>query len=114
MATVIRVSCPSDGCGDQRIQSTDVTLWMEEDADSGKYSFLCPRCHLRVSKEASVHIVTLLIGANVKVIRWTIPLELYDASRSSDREVVSLDDVLELHFALEEDDFIDRLAWGEQ
>lgn len=114
MVTTIRVSCPTEGCGEQRITSNDVVLRMLRGDDKGTYLFVCPQCHETVVKDASVHIVDLLIGADVKVVVWTLPDELSDPHRRSESSVVSLDDVLEIHEALDRDDFIDRLTWGEQ
>lgn len=114
MSTVIRVSCPTEGCGTQRVTNSDVTLRMLEGEDSGQYTFKCPVCLLWATKEASVHIVGLLKDADVRVVVLTLPEELYDPNRSSGRAVVSLDDVLDIHEALEQDDFIERLTWGEQ
>lgn len=114
MSTVIRVSCPTEGCGAQRVTSNDVTLRMLEGEDSGQYAFKCPVCLLWVTKDASVHIVGLLKDAGVQIVILTLPEELYDPNRSSSRGVISLDEVLEIHEALEKDDFIDRLTLGEQ
>lgn len=110
MSTTIRATCPVDG--DVRITSADVVVRTLIGETTGQYRFVCPTCRELIIKDASERIVEVLVNAGVKLEVFSLPLELRDANRTSDRPVVSLDEVLEIHEALEKDDFIERLTWG--
>ncbi len=106
MAT-IRASCPS--CGDVELTTKDVSVQVCSANNQGSYSFLCPVCRLAVSKHAEARIVDLLVSSGVRLSVWHLPAEL---DEPHDGPVISYDDLLEFHFALQRDDWVDHLTPG--
>ena len=104
MAT-IRASCPS--CGDVELTSRDVIVRVCAADNQGSYAFRCPDCAMAVAKLADPKIVDLLVSSGVRLSVWHLPAEL---SEAHDGEVVSYDDLLEFHYALQQEGWFERLV----
>jgi hypothetical protein len=104
MAT-IRASCPT--CGDVELTTRDVTVQVCSSNNEGSYSFRCPDCRMAVSKPAESRIVDLLVSSGVRLSVWHMPAEL-DEPRGGDP--IDYDDLLEFHFELQRDGWLDRLT----
>lgn len=96
MATV-RASCPS--CGDVETTTRAVQVLRCSTTGAAAYAFVCPDCRLRVAKEATEHVVAILVDAGVPLVSWEMPAEL-DEPKAGAR--VTHDDLLAFHFALQE------------
>ncbi len=103
MATV-RATCPD--CGDVELTTRDVTVRVCADDDTGAYTFGCPVCRMTVLKPAEPHVVDLLAASGVRVVVWTLPLELRE--RPQGGALFTHDDLLDFH------DLLDGDAWFEQ
>jgi predicted RNA-binding Zn-ribbon protein involved in translation (DUF1610 family) len=99
----VRASCPS--CGDIETTTRAVQVLRCASTGSSSYAFVCPACHLRVAKDASEHVVSLLTDAGVEVVSWTLPAELAEAKRGA---AVTHDDLLGFHFALQDPGWLER------
>jgi hypothetical protein len=64
---------------------------------------------MAVSKPAESRIVDLLVSSGVRLSVWHMPAEL-DEARTG--EPINYDDLLEFHFALQQEGWLDRLAAG--
>ena len=106
MAT-IRASCPS--CGDVELTSRDVKVLVCTTTDEGSYTFKCPSCLLAVSKPAESRIVDLLVSAGVGLTTWTMPAELDERHEGAP---IGYDDLLDFHFALQQEDWLEREVLG--
>ena len=96
VSPTIRTTCPA--CGEVDLRPEEIRLEVPQDVTDGEYGFRCPACAQDVSKEADATIVALLVSAGV---RQTVPLG-----------PLSLDDMIELHFALEAPDAAERFLQG--
>src|SRR4051794_2582311 len=106
MAT-IRASCPT--CGDVELTTRDVTVQVCSNNNQGSYAFRCPECPMAVSKAAESRIVDLLVSSGVRLSVWHMPAEL-DERRAG--APINYDDLLEFHFELQSEGWLDRLAAG--
>ena len=104
MAT-IRASCPT--CGDVELTTRDVTVQVCSTNNEGSYAFRCPDCRMAVSKPAEARIVDLLVSSGVRLTVWHMPAEL-DEPRGGDP--IDYDDLLEFHFELQREGWLDRLT----
>jgi hypothetical protein len=73
----------------------------------GAYLFSCPDCQMAVTKPADPRIVDLLVSSGVRLSVWQLPAEL---SEPREGPPISYDDLLEFHFALQQDGWFDRMA----
>lgn len=121
--TTIRASCP--GCGEIDLTPEDIVLTVvrSEDAAVGPdshYSFRCPTCAERVEKPADERIAHLLTTGGVEVeivddgdldeeLAALVELPPHPEGVASG-PALTYDDLLDLHFALEEDGWFDRLV----
>src|SRR3989440_9095453 len=101
----IRASCPT--CGDVELTTRDVSVQVCSSNNEGSYSFLCPHCRLAVSKPAEPRIVDLLVSSGVRLSVWHLPAEL---DESHEGAPISYDDLLEFHYAIQQDGWLDRLT----
>jgi hypothetical protein len=81
----------------------------------GTYRFTCPTCMDDVEKRADRKIVALLVSAGVDVAArgGTVPMFDQDPAPDpgpavSDAPVFTIDDVIDFHFKLEDDRYIQR------
>jgi hypothetical protein len=111
--TIIRTTCPS--CGQVDVGADAVLLEVLDDSSRGIYSFVCPSCRQDVEKWADRKAVALLVSAGVEVERGRHPSDddpLED--ERTRREGVpggpafTLDDVIDFHFLLEDDRYIEE------
>jgi hypothetical protein len=100
----IRASCPS--CGDVELTSNDVTVHVCSSNEQGSYAFRCPECRMAVSKLAEKRIVDLLASSGVQVAVWNLPAELYEPKTGAP---ISYDDLLEFHYQLQQEGWVDKL-----
>ena len=113
MATV-RASCPS--CGDVETTTRAVQVLRCTTTGAATYAFVCPSCRLRVAKEATEHVVALLVDAGVPVVGWEMPAELDEPKAGP---AVTHDDLLGFHFAVQEPGWLEAqvavlraVEWG--
>ena len=105
MATV-RATCPD--CGDVELTTRDVTVRVCADDDTGAYTFSCPVCRTIVLKPAEPHVVDLLAAAGVRVVVWTLPLELRE--RPQGGAPFTHDDLMDFHELLDGDAWYEELT----
>lgn len=74
MRISISANCPS--CGDVQTWNDQIVARVCTENGLGSYLFNCPECGQAVNKNASPRIIELLVGAEVKLIRWSLPVEL--------------------------------------
>ncbi|MGZ4146274.1 MAG: hypothetical protein ACXVPL_01075 [Actinomycetota bacterium] len=111
--TIIRTTCPT--CGEVDMRADAVLLQVFEENSGGRYSFVCPRCGEDVEKIADRKIVALLVSAGVDVEDRTghpsggsgedglVRREGLPAGRP-----FTLDDLIDFHFLLEDDQYIEE------
>jgi hypothetical protein len=66
----------------------DITLALCTNAALSRYSFTCPRCGLLNDKPAPLRVYSVLMHADVTIVRWAVPA------------VISADDLLAFHYDL--------------
>src|SRR3954447_11879103 len=101
----IRASCPT--CGAVELPTRDVSVQVCSTNNQGSYAFRCPHCRLAVSKPAEARIVDLLVSSGVRLTVWHMPAELEE---ERDGAPISYDDLLEFHFLLRQEGWLDRLV----
>jgi hypothetical protein len=102
--TKIRAECPQ--CGEVRLTTDDLTVRVCADDDSASYSFRCPCCEGPVTKPAGPHIVDVLVSSGVRRETWRRPAEMLERKSGPP---VTLDDLLDFHVLLQQDDWQERL-----
>lgn len=103
MAT-IRATCPD--CGDVELTTRQVTVLVCSDNNQGSYAFRCPDCQLAVSKLAEDRVVDVLVSSGVRLSVWQLPAELTELH---DGPPITHDDLLEFHFMLRQEGWLERL-----
>ena len=92
-----------------------ILLSVQENGREGAYRFTCPSCADDVEKRADRKIVALLVSAGVDIDRAAagdpIPGSLFDQEPlenipSATGPSFTIDDVIEFHFLLEDDRYI--------
>jgi hypothetical protein len=112
--TVIRAACPT--CGEVDLKPDAVLLHVLEGDSGGIYSFVCPTCREDVEKWADRQIIGLLRSAGVAVEdRSGHPsgprpagTEANPRERLRARPAFTLDDLIDFHFLLEDDRYIEE------
>lgn len=102
--TTIRATCP--GCGDVELAPESIDLQWCSHVPASFFRFACPRCGTLVLRPADARIAQLLISAGVRPVLWHLPKELLE---EHDGPPLTIDDVLDLHSALERDDWFEEL-----
>lgn len=107
----VRATC--NLCGDISLTIDDVTLRVlvgQEGAPYGhQYRFRCSLCGGINVKGTSLYVVNLLLSAGVKRETWQLPLEMLERPKD-DAPGLSLDDVIDLHLELEDEEaWINRM-----
>ena len=104
--TSIRTKCPH--CGEVEMQARGVLLTVEPDSGEGTYTFVCPLCDQVVEKPADRRIASLLMSIGVEVEeRQPQPP---DPEIKPEGPPFSLDDVIDFHFLLDQDDWFEALT----
>jgi hypothetical protein len=101
---MIETTCPS--CGAITCEVTRFELWLCAQGAASSYGFTCPRCAKRVSRHAGDDAIQILISKGVRPRAFELPAEMLEAH---DGPPITIDDVLDLHLALEQDDWFGRL-----
>ena len=109
--TTIRTTCPR--CGEVDMGPEAILLSVVQDGREGTYRFTCPTCMDRVEKRADRKIVALLVSAGVDVSNGEgaePEPALFDQEDPRgilpDGPPLSIDDLIEFHFLLEDDRYI--------
>jgi predicted RNA-binding Zn-ribbon protein involved in translation (DUF1610 family) len=103
--TIVKATCHD--CGDVELPLAGLLLRVCMDDGSGAYSFSCPNCGHRVSKDAEPVVIAVLLASDVAFEAWCLPAEL--AERPGGPRITH-DDVLEFHMELQDADWFARLA----
>ena len=109
--TTIRTTCPR--CGEVDMGPEAISLSVRSNGREGSYRFTCPSCADDVEKRADRKIVALLVSAGVDV---DAPAEASPHPELFDEDDVpttlgpafSIDDVIEFHYLLEDDAYIQQ------
>lgn len=101
----IRASCPT--CGDVELTSRQVTVRVCASNNQGSYVFRCPDCMMAVAKLADAKIVDLLVSSGVRLTVWHLPAELDEPHEG---DVITYDDLLEFHYAIQQEGWLERLS----
>jgi hypothetical protein len=104
--TSIRTNCPR--CGEVEMRADVISLALEQDSGEGVYSFVCPVCEDVVEKPADRKIVTLLRSVGVEITEREAA-EVEPESRP-EGPPITIDDVIDFHFLLSQDDWYERLT----
>jgi predicted RNA-binding Zn-ribbon protein involved in translation (DUF1610 family) len=114
--TTIRTTCPR--CGEVDMGPESILLSVMQGGREGTYRFTCPTCSNAVEKRADRKIVALLVSAGVDVARRedveprTEPLFDEQDERPdprgplADAPALTIDDLIDFHFRLQNDDAI--------
>ncbi len=100
-----------------------VLLTVESGRSEGSYTFVCPLCEETIEKRADRKVVMLLLSAGVEVrevsrgvleTRELPPQATLDEALPEDGRPcgppLTVDDLIEFHFLLEDDEWLDDLA----
>jgi uncharacterized Zn finger protein len=101
----IRASCPT--CGDVELTSADVQVLVCTTTNEGSYAFRCPACRVAVAKPAETRVVEVLVSSGVRMSTWELPAELDEIHAGAP---ITYDDLLDFHFALQQEGWFDRLT----
>lgn len=92
-----------------------IMLSVRQSGREGSYRFTCPSCADDVEKRADRKIVALLVSAGVDIEQSESDQMLFDDEDSQDPRgtipqgpVFSIDDVIEFHYLLEDDRYIEE------
>lgn len=102
---IVKATCPD--CGDVELGIDDVQIQVCSPTAVTTYSFQCPACRLITSKDAGERVFGALTAAGATVVMWNLPAELWEPKVGP---VISHDDLLAFHLALEGDSWRDELA----
>lgn len=94
--------------------AASVVLTVASGTTEGTYTFVCPLCDDRVKKQADRKVVMLLLSAGVEVREVvTHPSqgdpEVADPDRRPDGPPLSVDDLIDFHFLLQREDWLEEL-----
>lgn len=122
--TRIRATCPD--CGEVDLQPADIELHIVrgDDGEVGSgsnYRFACPDCTVLVTKPADERTARLLAtgGVEISIERRELAVATVDRAAElrrnhpeapGDGPALNYDDLLDLHLALEADDWFSELA----
>jgi predicted RNA-binding Zn-ribbon protein involved in translation (DUF1610 family) len=110
--TTIRTTCPR--CGEVDMGPEAILLSVRDDGREGSYRFTCPSCADDVEKRADRKIVALLVSAGVDIdhadreaMQASLLFDDEDLGRSlPSGPAFTIDDVIEFHFLLQDDRYI--------
>ena len=104
--TRIRTTCPT--CGEVDIAPDAVLLYLPPARDRWFYSFTCPVCGRGVHHAATREIVAMLVAAGEKATAQA-GVSLEDRAPDPTAPPFTLDDLIELHFLLQDELTIPKL-----
>jgi hypothetical protein len=109
--TTIRTTCPR--CGEVDMGPESILLHVVRGGREGTYRFTCPTCMDHVEKRADRKIVALLVSAGVDVAARGGTATLFEQDVEDDlppplpdAPALTIDDVIDFHFKLEDDRYI--------
>ncbi len=105
---IIRASCPT--CGDVELTTADIRVLLCCTTNESSYAFQCPMCHVAVAKNAEPRVVDVLLESGVALSVWRMPAELDEPHAG---QPISYDDLLEFHFELRRDGFLEHAVAAE-
>ncbi len=100
----VLTQCPD--CGRMRLDARAVTLRHCLDDDAWSYRFTCPVCCRRTVVPTWASLALAGVEAGLSVESWTLPREASDGSAPPFTRA----DILDLHFALLDPEFVERLT----
>lgn len=103
--TQIRTTCPT--CGEIDIAPDSVLLYLTPTRDRWFFAFRCPVCGRDVHHPATRKIVAMLVAAGERSSDAPVPAE--DRSPDPEAPPLTLDDLIELHFLLQEELTVPKL-----
>jgi hypothetical protein len=103
--TSIRTNCPQ--CGEVEMRADVILLTVEPNSGEGTYSFVCPSCEDLVEKPADRKIVSLLKSVGVDVAQRPDPADKLEPR--PDGPPFTVDDIIDLHFLLGRDEWLEAL-----
>ncbi len=119
--TTIRATCPR--CGEVEMGAAAVLLTVEAGRAEGSYSFVCPVCEQTIEKRADRKVVMLLLSAGVEVQevgqtaqktverpRQATLEEALPPDPQPEGPPLTVDDLIDFHFLLEDDSWLEDLA----
>lgn len=85
-----------------------ISLALEQDSGEGVYSFVCPVCEDVVEKPADRKIVSLLrsVGVEITEREGAVP----ELDERPDGPPITIDDVVDFHFLLSQEDWFEQLT----
>jgi len=121
--TTIRTTCPR--CGEVDMGPQAILLSVTQGGREGTYRFTCPTCFDAVEKRADRKIVALLVSAGVDVAgrgeerTATMfdeePMETVDPrDRLPEGPPFNIDDLIDFHFRLLDDRYIEEFLAGQR
>jgi predicted RNA-binding Zn-ribbon protein involved in translation (DUF1610 family) len=125
--TTIRTTCPR--CGEVDMGPEAILLSVLQGGREGTYRFTCPTCFDAVEKRADRKIVALLVSAGVDVSgrggveEQTVPMFESDApddlpvdprGRLPEGPPLTIDDLIDFHFLLQDDRRIQEFMAGQR
>jgi len=103
--TWIEATCPN--CGTVECTPDMFELSVCDHKEASYYTFTCPDCLEHVQKHAEARVIELLIAEGVAPVLWSLPLELLESHAGP---VLSVDDLLDFHIALEQPNWFETLT----
>jgi predicted RNA-binding Zn-ribbon protein involved in translation (DUF1610 family) len=104
--TIVKTTCRT--CGDVELAPTQLELRVCSVPERSVYAFNCPSCGISVLKPAAdPRVITLLRSVGVPTVGWEIPAEILEPREG---DPITNDDILDLMLALDDPNFIERLA----
>ena len=88
------------------LKVNDLTVRVCDDDSHGAYRFRCPTCDTIVLHDASTPVCALLTSVGVRSETWRRPQEICEFH---DGGAFTCDDLLDFHFLLQTDDWLQRL-----
>ena len=104
--TSIRTNCPR--CGEVEMRADVISLAMEQDSEEGVYSFVCPVCEDVVEKPADRKIVSLLRSVGVEITEREA--DLAEIDERPDGPPITIDDIIDFHFLMSQEDWFEQLT----
>ena len=98
--TIVRATCPE--CGDVELTVNDLSATVDPATNEGAYAFVCPNRDLDVVKNATPHVIDLLVSAGVHLTVHAAPPELDEIHVGP---AITHDDLLAFHDRLQDDDW---------
>lgn len=116
MRTTVKATC--NDCGDVSLTVNEVVVRVltghEMEEEGHQYRFKCPKCQKINLKQTSFYIVSMLVSAGAKKEVWDLPLELIEHPQEDSAPPITLDDVIDLHMELENEEDWMRKIMGEE